>query len=83
MRSRLDPGLLAAILAGPGVSRSVEPGRIFDPYGINNVDPVPTPEPERIPAGQCRGCRARISANKDYCLKCATELDAAPGGGAA
>ena len=24
-------------------------------------------------ADECRGCRVRISLNKQYCLKCATE----------
>lgn len=74
----LNPGLLAAILTGPSISGS---HRIFDPYGINETDPLLEQPPERIPPGQCHGCRTRISANKRYCLKCKTaHEDAAKGG---
>lgn len=72
MRPMINPGLLAAILAGPG-------GR-GGPMMLSDVAEVnaelrrmsAAPRPEHVPAGQCRGCRTRISANKSYCLKCAT-----------
>lgn len=73
MSTRINPALLAAILAGPRGSGL--PMTLRDVADFN-AGLAALPKREHVPAGQCRGCRTRISVNKDYCLKCKTLVPA-------
>lgn len=70
--NRMNASLMAAILAGPGFSSRRAPDDWDMEKALEELGDITSRPADRTPAGQCRGCRTRISVNKDYCLKCKT-----------